>query len=263
MKNYIVNRLNEMARECFAKLGYSIDLRKIKDGEFPVYVDADFVEFLKVCRSNTLIPWEAMHLNYQAAKWVTQHHIPGDVVECGVFKGGSMLMLAKTIQAAEPKTARRFWLYDTFEGMSAPGERDVSVLGSAHGSYQSALRKDGTSNWCRAELDSVQGLFAANAKGLDTVFVKGKVEDTLVNRDNVPDRISVLRLDTDFYESTKIELEVLYPLVSDGGVIIVDDYSFWHGARQAVDEYFSSNNISPAFFTDPQSGRVMHFKRAG
>ncbi|MCE0498127.1 MAG: TylF/MycF family methyltransferase [Methylacidiphilales bacterium] len=262
MKNYIINRLNEVARESFARFGYSIDLRKIKDGKFPIWIEKDFITFLKACRGNTLVPWEALHMNYQAAKWVTRYHIPGDVVECGVFRGGSILMMAKTIQASENTPDRCFWLYDTFEGMSAPDDRDISLLGPAHDSYKGSLRKDGTSNWCRVDIDAVKALLAEHTVGLKTAFVKGKVEDTLNYADNLPKVISILRLDTDFYESTKKEMEVLYPLLADGGVLIADDYLMWLGSRQAIDEYFSNNNIKPSFFIDPQSGRIMHFKRA-
>jgi O-methyltransferase len=263
MKNSIINRTNKIASQSLAKLGYSVKIRKLNDYRFSGFVDGEFRGFHELCRSYTSIPWEALHINYQAAKWVTGQNIPGDIVECGVFKGGSMLMMAKTVQAAEDKTYRRFWLYDTYEGMSEPSEHDVSLLGAtAHDKYRASLREDGTSNWNRADLESVQALFAANAAGLPVVFVKGKVEDTLVDTENIPKAISILRLDTDFYESTKTELEVLYPLLSDSGVLIIDDYYHWHGARQAIDEYFASNGIRPTFVTDPQSGRVVHFKRA-
>ena len=76
---------------------------------------------------------------------------------------------------------------------------------------------------------------------IDNIFlIKGKVENTLRNKKKLPKKISILRLDTDFYESTKIELEILYPRIQSGGVLIIDDYGEWQGARKAVDEYFGN-----------------------
>jgi len=89
-------------------------------------------------------------------------------------------------------------------------------------------------------LDDVKRNIKKNTK-IDNIFlIKGKVEDTLKNKRKLPKKISILRLDTDFYESTKIELEILFPRLVKGGVLIVDDYGFWKGAKKAVDEYFCS-----------------------
>jgi predicted O-methyltransferase YrrM len=93
--------------------------------------------------------------------------------------------------------------------------------------------------WCYASLDQVSQNFAAAGLSTKTShFVKGDVMETL--KDNLPEQISVLRLDTDWYESTRFELEVLYPRLSKGGVLIIDDYGHWSGSRKATDEYFSS-----------------------
>ena len=86
-------------------------------------------------------------------------------------------------------------------------------------------------------------------------FIKGDVCETLKEPDNVPDQISVLRLDTDWYESTKAELEILYPKLSNKGVLIIDDYGHWEGARKAVDEYFLSQKYKPLFNVIDRTGR--------
>ncbi len=263
MNNYTVNKLNELIRNTAAKLGYNVDIRKIKDGRFPVHVDDAFVLLVGIVREHTLLPWEALYMNYQAANWVAKQQIPGDIVECGVFKGGSMVMIARALVAhGDQVHDRKYWLYDTFEGMSAPTQKDTSILGPAETEYRSSLRSDGKSDWCLAELDSVADYFAKHTDSAPAAFVKGKVEETLTIEANKPKRIAILRLDTDFYESTAAELVHLYPLLSANGVLVIDDYNFWHGCKSAVDEYFSENRIKPAFFTDPQSGRVMHFKSA-
>ena len=87
-------------------------------------------------------------------------------------------------------------------------------------------------------------------------FIEGDILKTLLNKSNVPDKISVLRLDTDWYESTKIELEVLYPKLQKGGVILIDDYGHWGGCKKAVDEYFSKMQNKPLFIPSDYTGRV-------
>ena len=78
--------------------------------------------------------------------------------------------------------------------------------------------------------------------GDDVVFRQGDVADTLADASTLPEKISLLRLDTDWYESTKIELETLYPRLAKRGILIIDDYGQWAGQKQAVDEFFAANS---------------------
>jgi predicted O-methyltransferase YrrM len=96
----------------------------------------------------------------------------------------------------------------------------------------------------------------AHISNINCVYVKGDVLKTLKDRGNLPKSISILRLDTDWYDSTRIELEVLYPLLTPGGIIIIDDYGHWSGARSAVDEFFSKQEIKPFFSYIDYTGRV-------
>lgn len=86
-------------------------------------------------------------------------------------------------------------------------------------------------------------------------FVKGRVEDTLPRV--LPGPIALLRLDTAYYESTKRELEQLYPLLVLGGVLIIDDYGHWKGARRAVDEYFAASGLRPFLHRIDYTGRLV------
>ena len=162
------------------------------------------------------------------------HGIPGDVVECGVWRGGHIIaaMLAAM-------TDRQYWLFDTFDGMTEPGPED-----SRHGHHATEsikYRKGGAKNWCRSELSEVkQNVDAWRRPAQHTIYKVGPVEQTLLEQD-LPDQIALLRLDTDFYASTRIELEVLWPRVVVGGIMIIDDYHSWDGCRQAVDEYFGNS----------------------
>lgn len=178
----------------------------------------------------------------RAIEKVAQNGIEGDIVECGVWKGGN-LVLAGLMRKQLGLTAQ-IWGYDTYEGMSAPTSRDRKAFSStlAHKKF-AKLDRSNHNEWCYAAIDEVRDNFTREV-GSDAVrLVKGKVEDTLRDPAQVPERISVLRLDTDWYESTKVELEVLFPRLVDGGVLILDDYGEWAGARDAVDEYFKGRNI--------------------
>lgn len=182
----------------------------------------------------------------RAVRFVNRNLVPGDFVECGVYRGGST-MLAKFEHQRAPEGApeRTFHLFDTFAGMANPRPDDVNIGYGFNGMQRHAENQLDTHNaWTFASLDEVQSNFQAMGLLDDrVVFHKGMVEETLRDLSNLPTQIAILRLDTDFYESTKKELEVLYPRLVAGGILIVDDYDSWTGARRAVDEYFP-----PSFF---------------
>ena len=171
--------------------------------------------------------------------YINQNKLEGDIVECGIWRGGN-LFLAKKIQDLYYKNIKRtFYGYDTFEGMPEPsvydGEKVVQI-------YKIFLKKG--ERWTEASLDDVENSIKKLFLSLDDFnLVKGKVEDTLINKKNLPSKISLLRLDTDFYESTKVELEILYPLLVQKGVLIIDDYGDFIGCRKAVDDYFFDKNV--------------------
>jgi hypothetical protein len=172
-----------------------------------------------------------------AVDHIVRHRIAGDIVECGVWRGGSMMLAALALRA-RGDTSRNLWLYDTFEGMSEPGAEDRSASGET-AAAQLARTPRGEGVWCEAGLEDVQAnLWSIGYPRERIHFVQGKVEATIPAR--LPARIALLRLDTDWYESTRHELKHLYPLLSRHGVLVIDDYGHWQGARQAVDEYFAA-----------------------
>ena len=211
-------------------------------------IDRDdlFLEFFAQSRSYTMTSKEVMFSTYQAARYVAERQIPGDLVECGVWRGGSALLAALTMRKMAPQPRRSWfgasehkrlvWLYDTFEGMTQPTNRDVDIEGVAASQYLDTYADDG--KWCYADEADVRQIFQANGFGpSDIRLVKGDVVQTL--KTQRPSKISLLRLDTDWDELTKAELETLYPLLSVGGILIIDDYGHWEGARTAVDEFFA------------------------
>jgi O-methyltransferase len=211
-----------------------------KDEDF--IQDADFIEIFKQCKPYTMTSIERMYALYNAVRYVVQNKIEGDFVECGVWRGGSSMMIALTLLKLGV-TNRKIYLYDTFEGMSEPTENDVDFRG---GDADSLLKKNvenkENSVWCLADLQDVQNNMALTKYSLASIkFVKGKVEDTIPK--TISDNIALLRLDTDWYESTAHELKYLYPKLLMKGVLIIDDYGHWEGCRKAVDEYFEGNTL--------------------
>jgi O-methyltransferase len=159
---------------------------------------------------------------------IDRKNIEGDVVECGVWRGGH-IMLARMISPQ-----RICWLYDTFDGMTVPGPFDKKRSGLKP-PRDKAFKKQ----WTKASLVEVMDNFKENNLYDDSKlkFIMGDVSQTLLDQANIPTKIALLRLDTDWYESTKIELEILFPRLVRGGILIVDDYGHWMGARKAVKDY--------------------------
>ncbi len=178
-----------------------------------------------------------------AVDHVVRHRIAGAIVECGVWRGGSMMAAALAL-SARGDTARDLYLYDTFEGMNAPTDVDRSVSGeSARSQLDRTARGQGV--WCEAGLDDVRANLGATGYPPERLhFVEGPVETTIPG--TLPDSIALLRLDTDWYESTRHELQHLYPRLVRHGILIIDDYGHWQGARRAVDEYFAAS-AEPVF----------------
>jgi len=178
-----------------------------------------------------------------AVDHVVKHGIAGDIVECGVWRGGSMMTVALALMA-RGDTSRHLYLFDTFEGMSEPTGEDRSVSGESAEAQLARTSRDHPV-WAVAGLDDVQANLWSTGYPRERIhFVRGKVEDTIPA--TLPQRIALLRLDTDWYESTRHELQHLYPKLSRHGVLLIDDYGHWQGARLAVDEYFAQS-AEPVF----------------
>jgi len=206
----------------------------------PTDLPADLRKIVVECRPLTLSSMHRLASTVDAIRHVVKNGIEGDVVECGVWRGGNMVVAARSLKALGDES-RGLYLYDTFEGMTRPTDKDKDYTGETAADLLSGSEK-GTGLWCEASVDDVRSNMRQTGYPMNQVhLVKGPVEETIPS--TVPDKIAVLRLDTDWYESTKHELVHLYPLLVPGGVLIIDDYGHWQGARHAVDEYFSVNGI--------------------
>lgn len=232
----------------------SEDALEIQQNQFPDATPTQ-IEIVASVSELTMTSPERILALCNAVEYLSTNNIAGDFVECGVWRGGSMAAAARTLLNSG-NTARTLWMYDTYDGMSEPTEQDVDLRGqTAEQLMGEQDRADANSVWCRSPLAQVEKTMAQSGYPIEQVkFIVGKVEETLPNE--VPDKIALLRLDTDWYESTRCELEYLFPKLVPGGVLIVDDYGHWAGCRRAVDEYFHRNQISMLLNRIDYTGRV-------
>ena len=201
-------------------------------------MEPEFHEIFQDCQPYTMTSKERGYALYNAVKYIIEAGIPGDFVECGVWRGGSAMIMASTLVRMK-ETSRKLWLYDTFEGMTRPTDEDMEIYSHRRATELSRKEKE----WCSVSLDEVKGnMSRTRFPSSNVVFVKGKVETTIPK--SAPGKIALLRLDTDWYGSIQHELTHLFPRISDLGVLIIDDYGYWTGVRRAVDEYIERNGIS-------------------
>jgi hypothetical protein len=180
----------------------------------------------------------------QAVRYCVAREVPGAFAECGVWRGGSVLAMLLTLQELGVDD-RDVFLFDTFEGMTEPTEHDTTDHEPAAIETWREARSRGERPWVDVfgadvfDESTVRELLVGSGYPEARLhLVKGPVEDTLPAA--APERLALLRLDTDWYESTRHELVHLYPRLAAGGVLMIDDYGHWQGARRAVDEYFAS-----------------------
>ena len=225
--------------------------------QIPVDIkEAAFEKLYNLCKPFTMTSTERMYSLYKAVNYILENNIPGDFVECGVWKGGSALLIAQML-SDKNIVNRKVILYDTYEGMSEPTEQDKNIVGEPAASLlQESSIEIQDSIWCYSSFEEVKhNLSLSGLLPECIIMIKGKVEDTIPTQ--LPTKsISLLRLDTDWYESTKHELNYLYPLLNKNGVLIIDDYGHWEGCRKAVDEYILTHNLSILFNRIDNTGRL-------
>ena len=227
----------------------------IEPRSWPVEASPDDVAVMESALPYTMVSRARLWSAVNAVKYVVSAGICGDVVEAGVWRGGCSFAMASTLHRMGDGN-RGIWLYDTFDGMTAPTVRDVEIASGEEAAVILERVNDKSTYWARAQRDQVARLLSESGVASERLhLVRGDVRETLPSA--APEAIAVLRLDTDWYESTRWELETLYDRVSVGGVIIIDDYGHWEGARAAVDEFFSERRITPLLHRIDYSGRQM------
>jgi O-methyltransferase len=200
----------------------------------------------------SMASWERLYANINSVKYLLESDITGSIVECGVWRGGSMLTMLRTLMQS-PSTEREIFLYDTFSGMSRPTKEDGAFAITKFEKLQTGIDR---SDWCCAEISEVKSVINRSSYPKDLInFIEGKIEATIPQR-KVPEQIALLRIDMDWHEPTLHALKYLYPKLVKGGVLILDDYGHWEGCKAAVDEYFSTNNIRLLMNRIDYTGRI-------
>lgn len=222
---------------------------------FPPDIPISQIETFKKVQPYTMTSPERIFALCETVGYLHKHGIEGNIVECGVWKGGSMMAIAETLLNLK-NTDKNLYLFDTFEGMPPPTESDRAIDGES--AAEILHRSDKTradSAWCCASLDIVKNSMRSTGYPIDKIhFIKGMVEQTIPA--SAPEKIALLRLDTDWYESTRHEMHHLFPRLTKGGVLIIDDYGHWQGARKAIDEYLDENNIKIMLARIDYTGRI-------
>lgn len=248
---------NNWIRPVMHQVGFDI-IRLGKTAPYIGYPPDFSIENIKICEAvkhYTMTSPERINSLIDAVRYVMTRKVGGAFVECGVWKGGSSMAIALTLRDMGDEN-RDIYLYDTFSGMCAPTDVDISIWGEvAHQKFSKNKISDDASDYCMSPLEEVKAnLFSTGYDEEKIHFIKGKVEETIPK--SIPKEIALLRLDTDWYESTKHELIQLFPLINTNGVLIIDDYGHWEGARKAVDEYISDNNIQILLNRIDYTGRI-------
>jgi O-methyltransferase len=190
-----------------------------------------------------------------AIKYILENNIKGVIVECGVGDGNFEHIWINEL--LKNNVVRDIYLYDTFEGLDEPTEHDYTckdaILGNmnkadVYNNWKSQKITDRINGWCYTPLDKVKDRLNSTGYSQNNLhYIVGNVMETLKDKTNIPEKISILRLDTDWYESSKYELEQMYDNVVIGGIIIFDDYYHWNGQRKATDDFFKNRNINYQF----------------
>lgn len=248
--------MRKILKKIFEILGYKIS--KIKKDKYPIDIPNETIKIYEEVEPYTATSLERVNALLQSVVYITENNIDGEIVECGVWKGGSCMAIAIKLMELEQKT-REIWLYDTFEGMTEPTNHDIEIeTGKKGKELLDGIDKntDKYNMWAYAPKEVVINNMKKTRYPTDNIkYITGNVEKTLKERK--PKKIALLRLDTDWYESTKAELEELYPHVVNGGIIIIDDYGHFEGAKRAVDEYFEKEDNKPLLNRIDYTGRLI------
>ncbi|MDC7228201.1 MAG: macrocin O-methyltransferase [Spirochaetales bacterium] len=227
------------AAEFLGEKGYGI----IPPSQYLIDMEEPFRKIWAAVSPFTMTSVERGYALYKAVEYIVRSRIPGDFVECGVWKGGSCMLMAMTLLQMGD-AGRTIHLYDTYAGMTEPGGNDFIAWNgrsvAEKWNRDKAGLSDNFTDWAVSLENVRENILTTGYPASNLVFIEGPVEQTL--EQNIPEQISLLRLDTDWYDSTRIELELLYPLLTKGGALLIDDYGHFTGARKAVDEYFGESS---------------------
>ncbi len=231
----IKSKLKKLINYNLSKFGLAI----IKKKPNIVEINKEEENLINLSKKFSMTTEIRMWALLNSLKKVNADNVEGDIVECGIWKGGNIILVKNFLEINNMN--RNIFCYDTFEGMHETNEFDKEISTNLDASE---IIKGDNYFVCKSTLEETKKNIESNVKNLNHVnFIKGKVEETLLKKENLPEKISICRLDTDYYSSTKTELDILYPRISKGGILIIDDYGHWSGSKKAVDEFFNKDFV--------------------
>lgn len=191
----------------------------------------------------------ALENAYDVTHRIELSGVKGDIVECGVAQGGTAAMMALTSET-KGQEKRNFWFFDSFEGLPDPSEKDY--IGNSAGEFIQPLENGS----CLGTIEQVSELLFEKLKipRNRVHLIQGWFQETISANRNKIKKIALLRLDGDWYESTKIPLDGFYDKIQPGGAVIIDDYATCYGSEKAVEEFLTENNISVKLWPDGRGG---------
>ena len=248
--------MKQLLRKALRSVGF--DIIRVSEGDESAYSDFTDEDRALIARIRpfTMTSRERIFALRAAVRYVVENQIPGDFVECGVWRGGSMMAIALTL-IEMGDTSRDLHLFDTFEGMPPPKAVDQRFDGvPAQDMLDHRPKTTEDAYWAIAPIDDVRrNVLSTGYPESKIHFVKGLVEETIPG--SAPARIALMRLDTDWYDSTKHEFEHLYDRVSPEGAIIIDDYGWWSGSKKAADEFIATRKFKPLLQRIDRGGRLV------
>jgi hypothetical protein len=242
-------------RRAIRPLGWTL-VRCHRQTGLPPDIGSEDATIIHAVAPYTKTSFARVQVLLESVRYTVRTGIPGAFVEAGVWRGGSMMAVAYALIALG-ETNRDLYLYDTYTGMSTPTEKDVSRKGyTAQSKFAKTATGKDSSTWCLASVEDVRANMERTGYPMDRVhFIAGKVEDTIPAQ--TPEQIALLRLDTDWYESTRHELQHLYPRLAENAALIIDDYGDWLGARKAVDEFLAVQPVPLFLHRIDDTGRLI------
>ena len=226
--------MNEKEASDFLKSrGYGIT----HPSQHHIDIEKDFINIWNKVSDFTMISIERGYSVFKSIEYIVSNNIKGDIAECGVWKGGCCMLSALSLLYFG-SSDRKIYMYDTFKGMTEPSENDCIASSGENitSRWEKSIDSDGRAMWASSLIEVRNNMFSTSYPSDNIIFIEGDVRKTL--KTLKPESISLLRLDTDWYDSTKAELELLYPALTQYGVLIIDDYGHFTGSKKAVDEYF-------------------------
>jgi len=206
---------------------------------FNKVVGMDFTEIYNKVRHHTMLSPERLYDLYLSRKYVESASIPGDVLEIGVFRGGAigMSLLASS-------SSRLHIGIDNFVGHSEPSLDEFDLWGNSMQERWSQETQGGKESWPNQQIESThEFLTSLNSASPFKLIKKDIIELDTQDLSVITNSLAILRVDVDWYPETLKSLEVFWPLLSVGGVLILDDYGHHSGARKACDEFFADYNL--------------------